>query len=64
MAEVRVRLPLGALDSGRGKVWPLFRVETGRVPRTHEIVGSNPAVLTEFDAVVLVLVLAVDCYPS
>ncbi len=62
MADVRVRLPLGAPDSGRGKVWPLFLIRTGRVLRAHEIAGSNPAVLT--DAVVLVLVRAVGCYPS
>ena len=41
MAEVRVRLPLGALNSGRGKVWLI------RVFRKHEIAGSNPAVLTD-----------------
>lgn len=48
MAEVRVRLPLGALDSGRGKVWPVSN-RTGLVLRGHEIVGSNPAILTELE---------------
>ena len=40
MAEVRVRLPLGALVSGRRKVW-----ESACLGRS-EIAGSNPAVLT------------------
>ena len=56
MAEVWVRLPLGALVSGRRKAWPF------RVPRLHEIVGSNPAVLTEqHDAVGPVLVRVDGC---
>ena len=41
MAEVRVRLPLGALDFS---VWESLGI---RVPRTHEIVGSNPTTLTD-----------------
>ncbi len=53
MAEVRVRLPLGALNSGRGIVWLI------RVFRKHEIAGSNPAVLT--DAVGPVLAREGDC---
>jgi hypothetical protein len=40
-AEVRVQLPLGAL-SACGKTWSF------RAPRAHEIVGSNPTMLTEF----------------
>ena len=40
MAEVRVRLPLGALES---RTWESL---VFRVPRAHEIVGSSPAVLT------------------
>ncbi len=56
MAEVRVQLPLGAFDF---RAWESLAF---RVLRAHEIAGSNPAVLT--DAVVLVLVRAVGCYPS
>ena len=41
MAEVRVRLPLGALDL---RVWESL---VFRVLREHEIAGSNPAVLTD-----------------
>ena len=40
MAEVRVRLPLGALDL---RVWESL---VFRVLREHEIAGSNPAILT------------------
>ena len=40
MAEVRVRLPLGALII---RTWESLGF---RVLRAHEIVGSNPAVLT------------------
>lgn len=41
MAEVRVRLPLGAHDF---RVWESLAF---RVFRKHEIAGSNPAILTE-----------------
>jgi hypothetical protein len=41
MAEVRVRLPLGALKL---RVWGSL---ASRVPREYEIAGSNPAILTE-----------------
>ena len=41
MAEVWVRLPLGALDF---RMWESLAF---RVFREHEIAGSNPAVLTE-----------------
>ena len=40
MADVRVRLPLGALDF---RVWESL---VFRVLREHEIAGSNPAILT------------------
>ena len=40
MAEVWVRLPLGALNI---RTWESLGF---RVPREHEIVGSNPTVLT------------------
>jgi hypothetical protein len=40
MAEVRVRLPLGAHDF---RVWESM---VFRVLREHEIAGSNPAILT------------------
>ena len=40
MAEVRVRLPLGALNS---RTWESL---VFRVLRAHEIAGSNPAILT------------------
>ena len=40
MADVRVRLPLGALDF---RVWESLAF---RVLREHEIAGSNPAILT------------------
>ncbi len=55
MAEVRVRLPLGAL---KFRVWESLAI---RVPREHEIAGSNPTVLTEFDAVGPVLVREGGC---
>ena len=41
MAEVRVRLPLGALEF---RTWGSL---ASRVFRKHEIAGSNPAVLTD-----------------
>jgi hypothetical protein len=53
MADVRVRLPLGALDF---RVWESL---VFRVLREHEIAGSNPAILT--DAVGPVLVREGDC---
>ena len=53
MADVRVRLPLGAL---RFRTWESLAF---RVPREHEIAGSNPAVLT--DAVGPVLVREGGC---
>ena len=54
MAEARVRFPLGALASGRGKAWLFHRF------REPEIAGSNPAVLTDL-AVGPVLVRAGAC---
>ena len=44
--EVDGSNPSPATFSGRGKVWPVF-METRRVVRNHEIVGSNPTVLTQ-----------------
>ena len=41
MADVRVRFPLGALDF---RVWGSL---ASRVFRKHEIVGSNPTILTD-----------------
>ena len=40
MADARVRFPLGALVL---RVWDSLVI---RVPRAHEIAGSNPAILT------------------
>ena len=54
MAEVRVRLPLGALYL---RMWESLAF---RVRREHEIAGSNPAILTD-DAVGPVLVRAGGC---
>ena len=54
MAEVRVRLPLGALNI---RTWESLGF---RVLRAHEIAGSNPAVLTLI-AVGPVLVRAGAC---
>jgi hypothetical protein len=53
MAEVRVQLPLGALhppsiaEQWNGRMWESLGI---RVPRAHEIVGSNPTVLTAASA--------------
>ena len=56
MADVWVRLPLGALYF---RTWESL---VFRVPREHEIVGPNPTVLTEqHDAVGPVLVREGDC---
>ena len=41
MADVRVRLPLGAFQL---RVWESLAF---RVLREHEIAGSNPAILTD-----------------
>ena len=44
--ELRVRFSLDALQlSGCGKVWHGV-TSSGRVLREHEIVGSNPTILT------------------
>lgn len=56
--ELRVRLALDALHrSGCGKAWLL------RVLRGHEIVGSNPTILTVVDHIPVgpVLVREGDC---
>ncbi len=45
MADVRVRLPLGALQI---RVWESLAF---RVLREHEIAGSNPAILTQHSGV-------------
>jgi hypothetical protein len=56
VAEAWVRLPLGALSF---RTWESLGF---RVLRAHEIVGSNPTVLTEHDdAVVSVLVRKCGC---
>ena len=55
MADVRVRLPLGALEF---TVWESL---VFRVLREHEIAGSSPIILTLFDAVGPVLVRAGGC---
>ena len=55
MQELRVQAPLGALDF---RVWESL---VFRVLREHEIAGSNPAILTLFDAVGPVLVRAGGC---
>ncbi len=55
MAEERVRLPLGALNI---RTWESLGF---RVLRAHEIVGSNPTVLTLHGAVGPVLVREGDC---
>lgn len=51
MADVRVRLPLGAFVSAvKAEQTTLLRVWESlvfRVRREHEIAGSNPAILTE-----------------
>ena len=54
MAEVRVQLPLGALNC---RTWESL---VFRVVRVHEIAGSNPAVLTSI-AVGPVLVRVGGC---
>ena len=61
MAEVRVQLPLGALDEqdvGKPGIPPGTVAQ--RWSREHEIAGSNPAVLTLI-AVGPVLVRVGDC---
>ena len=61
--ELRVRFSLDALQlSGCGKVWHGV-ASSGRVLREHEIVGSNPTILTAMKHIPVgpVLVREGDC---